>query len=59
MWIQVWQDEHSIEMDERFFLQMLHFQTGPGFCSIPARISNSQSKLAGSCFVVRLVKNTN
>ena len=59
-WIHSKQDEHCTDVGFSFNLQMLHFQMGPGFCSIPALISNSQSNLAGrNCLVVRQVKNTN
>ena len=47
-WSQLEQDVHCTDVGFKALLQMLHFHVGPGFCSIPARISKSRMRLAGS-----------
>ena len=51
---------HWTDVDVSFFVQMGQYQMmGPGFCSMPARISKSQIRHAGVAFsFVKLIKNT-
>ena len=53
------QNEHSTQTDIILLVQIGQVQIGPGFCSIPARINNSQIRHAGVAFsFVCLVKNS-
>jgi hypothetical protein len=59
-WSQLLQQEHCTAYGPSFFEHNLQYQTwGPGFCSIPARISRSRISVAGRyLFFVRLSKNS-
>ena len=58
-WSHLKQMEHSTDTGESCLLQSAQNHLGPGFCSIPALISNSQIRQAGVVlFFVNHIKNT-
>ena len=58
-WSQSEQVVHCIAYGESLRLHILQYQTGPGFCSMPARINRSRIRLDGVVLIfVNQLKNT-
>ncbi len=54
-----WQVEYWTDVDFKALLHMGQIQVGPGFCSIPARMSSSRIRCAGNVsFFVNQGKNS-